>query len=356
MSVCIKYEILTLYFNFISLYKVLYERTIYTVKRIKHASSINKVDVNIQIIKKDHILLFAVLRNESLRLPYFIKYYKNLGVNHFFLLDNNSTDYTIQIASEMDNVNVLKTKDKYRNHWYWMEYLLQKYGRNHWCLVVDIDELFSYPHADILSIRDVCNYLDKNKQTAIRSFLLDMYSGGQVEKAGYLPGNNPLEVVDHFDADFYEMMFMFPDRLRFMPFDFPIFSGGMRDRVFGKSNPPTILSKVSLFKNVKGTYLSQGMHAINGARLSDLQGVVFHTKFLSDFIQEVEEECQREQHYGNAFYYKQFQKTLTAKPSLSFHHAGSVKYRDNQQLGELGLMKTTPAFEEYVASITQQPA
>ncbi|WP_207509943.1 glycosyltransferase family 2 protein [Telluribacter humicola] len=336
----------------ISSYKVLYKRIIYINKRREHASFINKVDVNVQLIKNDHILLFAILRNESLRLPYFIEYYKSLGVDHFFLLDNDSTDNTIEIASKIDNVNIFKTKDKYQNHWYWMEYLLQKYGRDHWCLVVDIDELLCFPHTEALSIRQLCNYLDQNAQTALRSFLLDMYSGKQIDIAEYQPGSNPLEVVDHFDKDYIELEFMFPDRIRFKPYSFPIFTGGMRDRVFGKSRPPSILSKVSLFKNVKGTYLSQGMHAINGAVLSDLQGVVFHTKFLSDFILEVEEECNREQHYGNAFYYKRFQKTLREQPSLSFYHAGSIKYRDNQQLVEIGLMKSDPAFEKYVQQVS----
>jgi hypothetical protein len=296
--------------------------------------------------------LFSIIRNESLRLPHFFSFYEKMGVEHFVLIDNNSTDDSVQIALQHKNVNVFKSTGNYKDHWYWMDYLLHKYGRNLWCLVVDIDELFSFPHADTLSIRDLCNFLDQNKQTAIRSFLLDMYSGGQVENAGYQPGNNPLEVVDHFDPEFIEMEFMFPDYLRFKPYAFPIFSGGMRDRVFGKSSPPSILSKVSLFKNVKGTYLSQGMHAINGAVLSDVQGVVFHTKFLSDFIPEVEEECKREQHYGNAFYYKQFQKIVRERPSLSFFHAGSAKYRDHQQLVELGLMKTSPAFEEYVQQVS----
>lgn len=38
------------------------------------------------------ILLFSKCRNESLRLPAFLRHYRNLGVNRFFIVDNESTD------------------------------------------------------------------------------------------------------------------------------------------------------------------------------------------------------------------------------------------------------------------------
>lgn len=34
-------------------------------------------------VRNDDILLFVTLRNESVRIPYFLKYYRDLGVNHF---------------------------------------------------------------------------------------------------------------------------------------------------------------------------------------------------------------------------------------------------------------------------------
>ena len=34
------------------------------------------------------------MRNEKIRLPFFLRYYRNLGVNHFLIVDNDSTDGT----------------------------------------------------------------------------------------------------------------------------------------------------------------------------------------------------------------------------------------------------------------------
>lgn len=347
----IKYILLTWYSQFQSHWKVNLEQARYRASKKRSTSTIKCVDNQIIPKGSDEIRLFAIMRNESLRLPYFINYYKNLGIERFFLIDNYSTDNSIQLALSEEKVHVFETKENYQHHWFWMEHLLDTYGKGHWCVVVDIDELFSYPYSENLSLIKLRTFLESRNETAIRTFLLDMYSDQRVAAASYSRGGNPLEVLNYFDTDYRKIHFSFPDRPKGKSYTFEIFTGGMRDRVFGKSNPPSILSKVSFFKNNKGAYLSQGMHAINGATLSDVQGVVFHTKFLSDFITEVEEECQREQHYGNAFYYKIFHQKLKETPDIQFYHEGSVKLESSQQLVELGLMKTTAEFEAFAQSV-----
>lgn len=347
----IKYTLLTWYHVWRKKRIVEREKARYQKFRAVSKAGITQLDNGIITYAPTEIRLFAIMRNESLRLPHFITYYKNLGVERFFLIDNTSTDNSVQLALEHRNVHVFETKENYQNHWYWMEHLLDTYGKGHWCVVVDIDELFSYPYSEHLSLPELRTYLESRNETAIRTFLLDMYSDKSVVATEFKGKSNPLEVVNCFDKDYMKLKFLFYDRIRWQHYSFDTFTGGMRDRVFGKSNPPSILSKVPFFKNTEGTYLSQGMHAINGAALSEVQGVVFHTKFLSDFITEVEEECQREQHYGNAFYYKIFHQKLKETPDIQFYHEGSVKFENSQQLIALGLMKTTPEFEAFTQSV-----
>ena len=43
-------------------------------------------------IKPADILLVCTFRNEQIRLPYFLKYYRDLGVAHFLFIDNGSED------------------------------------------------------------------------------------------------------------------------------------------------------------------------------------------------------------------------------------------------------------------------
>lgn len=155
-----------------------------------------------------------------------------------------------------------------------------------------------------------------------------------------------MEIIRFFDKDYRRRPYWFEDRPKATNYFFEVFTGGMRERVFG-NNPPPILSKVPLFRHTEATYLTQGMHAINGGVLSGLQGVVIHTKFLSDFIERVDEECKREQHYGKAFRYKIYQKKTKENPELQLFSPESVEFKDSKQLVDLGMMKTTPEFEAF---------
>lgn len=311
--------------------------------------SIKRIGKEIIPVNQNEIRLFCIMRNEALRLPHFLEYYKELGIERFFFLDNNSIDNSRELLTRELNTHIFTTSGNYKNHWCWMEHLLDSYGKDHWCVVVDVDELFHYPNRIELPLRDLCEHLDARQETAVRSLLLDMYSVHPLNNAAYNAGGNPIDIDSHFDTNYFSTPFTFLDKKSMKDFTTVIFAGGMRDRVFGKSNPPSILSKVPLFKYLSQTYLVQGMHAISNSKISDIQGVVFHTKFLSDFIEEVKEECQREQHYGEAFYYKIFNNTLQENPDISFYFEGSVKFRGLKQLVDLGIMRTTAEFEVYTA-------
>ncbi len=326
---------------------------VYLKQLKKSVSTIRRLDTGAINNDKNEIRLFAIFRNESLRLPHFIEYYKQLGVNRFFLIDNNSTDNSKEIIAKEENLHIFSTSETYVNHWYWMEYLLDNYGKNHWCVVVDIDELFWFPNAESLNIRALTQYMEEEGSTAIRTFLLDMYPAEQVGSSAY-DGGSPLLYLPYFDREYQESYFGFFDRIRFLNFRSVIFTGGMRERVFGVINPPHILSKIPLFKNLTGSYLVQGMHAINGAKVSDIQGAVFHTKFLSDFISEVNEEVKRGEHYGGAFYYKHFEDGIKKNPEISFHYEGSVRYVDSRQLVSLGIMKTSQKYEQFCSDLKEK--
>lgn len=301
---------------------------------------------------KSEIRLFAMARNESLRLPYFLKYYFGMGVDRIFLIDNNSTDQTREIALSHSNVHVFKINESFKKSWYWIEYFLGKYGKGHWCMVVDIDELFTYPYAEVVPLRILLKYMEQNKYEAIRSLFLDIYSDKPIVETGYEPNKNPLECCPYFDADFFKVDVQLFDKKRWQYFTTEIYSGGMRERVFNQSTGTMWnyhLSKISLFKNGPNVYLTGGMHAINGVRLADITGVVIHTKYMQDFIERVAIEAKREVHHGNAFEYKIYNKVCLSDPNVSLFYQDSVRYVNTRQLLKLRMMKTSVPFNNFLA-------
>lgn len=347
MGILTKYYWARLYYLAKEFYERKQQKKTYQKRKDSINSSVIRLDRKKIPYDQSEVRLFCIMRNESLRLPHFMNYYNKLKVDRFFMIDNNSLDNSVSIASSFNNVHIFNTTESYKNHWYWMEYMLENFGRGHWCVVVDIDELMCFPHVDILSVHNMCQFLERSGDTALRALLLDIYSNQSVQNTHYVSGNNPIDSCPYFDTSYYEVTFPYFDRMRWKPFSSTHFAGGMRERVFGKSNPITSLNKFPLFKYTPETYLGQGMHAINGAKISDMQGVVLHTKFLSDFIQEAQEESLREQHFNKAAYYKDFKYKFDNDPNLCLANSDSVSFQNFDQLVKLGLMKTNEQFEEF---------
>ncbi|MCK4861356.1 MAG: glycosyltransferase family 2 protein, partial [Rhodobacteraceae bacterium] len=118
----------------------------------------------------DDIFLFSTVHNERHRLSYFLDYYRNLGVNHFFFIDNASDDGTGEFLAAQPDVSLWHSEGSYKRSNFgmdWINNLLRKYAREHWCLIVDVDEFFVYPYCDTRPLRALTDWLDAS---SIQSF------------------------------------------------------------------------------------------------------------------------------------------------------------------------------------------
>lgn len=285
--------------------------------------------------KPDEVRLFTMMRNESLRLPYFLDYYFSKGVDRIFIIDNGSTDDSVSLALQRDNVHVFQTSESFKNYSNWMEILLDKYGRNRWCMAADIDEIFFYPQSEQKSIKDLIQTLVQNNDTAIRCVFLDMYSKEPIANIDYKQSDNPLLTCPYFDSHFEKSETYWINRRTCKEYKVTRFLGNMRKRVF---NTQVNLTKIPLFKYEKDTFVARGIHAIDGARISKIQGAVLHFKYLQDFNHRVVNEAERGEHEGGAVSYKDYAKKITSDNNLNLYYKDSVKFENSQQLIKLKLM------------------
>ncbi len=281
--------------------------------------------------------LFIMARNAALRLPYLFTHYRARGVDRFFVVDNGSTDGTPDFLASQPDAHVFHTEDSFAQAncgMSWVEYLLDLYGTGRWCLVVDEDEIFYYPHAEDVSLKDFCKYLDAERATAVHSLLLDMYSDKPVAETRYRPQEPFLQTCPFFETG---------NRQRRSD---GLYEGGMRLRVFGTRN---ILSKHNLVKWLPGVRLSGGMHFVSGARLSSVKGATLHFKYFHDFAGRVTAEAGRGEHWKDALQYRAYATGVSEQPGVSLHYSGSLRWRDSRQLVELGLMHSSKRFEAFAA-------
>ena len=301
---------------------------------------LSQVSGEIKITQND-ILCCVVVRNELQRLPYFLSYYREKGITKFLVVDNNSTDETIPYLLKQIDVSVWQSTLSFNRANFgsvWFELLLRKFGKEHWCLTLDADELLIYPDCEQKSIPDLCNELDNKGKTVFTAVLLDMYSDKTIKDTQYNSGQSFLEVCPYFDSKFYHIKYERSGPYKNQTYYF----GGVRQRVFGEQGS-YLLSKVALLKYNSNFILAGGQHWTNRSEfeIAEETGCLLHFKFFSAFIDYAKEESERKEHYGEGMQYKEYTQGLLNNENLKlFDEKYSLKFHNSQQLIDLGIMKT----------------
>jgi hypothetical protein len=291
------------------------------------------------------ILAFVTLRNERIRLPYFLDYYRKQGIDHFLIVDNGSDDGSTSYLADQPDVSLWSTPDSYRRARYgvdWLTWLQRTYGHKHWCLTVDVDEFLIYPFCETRPLRALTDWMEASRLRALPAMLLDLYPKGPLDSVTYREGQNPLELACWFDSGNYTIS-QNPE------FGNLWIQGGPRARTFFTDTPEAApaLNKIPLVKwdrsyvYVDSTHmlLPRGLNRVyetgGGERIS---GCLLHTKFLDTFVAKSAEEVVRQEHYAKGREYKAYAETLTEQGAPSLWTEMSERYVSWRQLEILGLL------------------
>ena len=294
-------------------------------------------------MRRSAVLLFCTLRNERIRLPWFLQYYRDLGIGHFFFVDNDSDDGSREYLAAQPDVSLWTTDSSYKNSRFgmdWLTALLRRYGHGHWCLTVDVDEFLIYPFCETRPLRALTDWLDTSGIRAFSAMLLDMYPKGPIQEQPYREGQNPFEIAEWFDSGNYTIS-------RNWGYGNLWIQGGPRARTFFASNPRAApaLNKVPLvrwhrsYAYISSTHmlLPRGLNQVydewGGEKAS---GCLLHAKFLDTFAVKAQEEMARGEHYADSREYKAYLEGLKEQPD--FWCKWSEKYINWRQLEILGLM------------------
>lgn len=324
-------------------YRLRIERKRWRIRAFRKRRELNPVVSRVSLISPGDILLFSTLRNERVRLPYFLRYYRDLGVDHFLFVDNDSDDGTREYLSRQPDVSVWGSSHSYKRSRFgvdWLTWLQGKYGHGHWTLTVDSDEFFVYPFCDTRPMRALTDWLDASSIKAFSAMLLDMYPKGPINAHPYAEGQDPFEIAAWFDSGNYVIS-------RNALYGNLWIQGGPRARMFFTDNPERApaLNKIPLVKwdrdyaYVRSTHmlLPRGLNQVyddwGGEKAS---GCLLHAKFLNTFTAKADEEIERRQHYANSHEYKSYKAGMNDHPDLWCKW--SERYINWRQLEILGLM------------------
>ena len=324
-------------------YRLRLQRKRWRIRAVRKRRELQRVTNRTSQIRPNDLLCFSTQRNEAIRLPYFLEYYREMGINHFLIVDNDSTDGSVDYLAAQPDVSVWSTAGSYKRSRFgvdWLNWLQMKYGHGHWNLVVDPDEFLVYPFCDTRPLRALTDWLDASSIKSFSAMLLDMYPKGRLDDQPYQAGQNPMEIASWFDSGNYTIS-------KNPYFGNLWIQGGPRARVFFPDTPEKApaLNKIPLVKwDRRYTYVSsthmllpRGLNQVydewGGEKAS---GVLLHAKFLDTFNTKAAEELDRKQHYAASVEYKAYAETLRDDPDLWCKW--SEKYINWRQLEILGLM------------------
>ena len=180
-------------------YRLRLQRKRWRFRAFRKRRELSRVANRTDQIREDDILMLCTLRNEKVRLPYFLNYYREMGVNHFLFVDNDSTDGSLDYLAEQSDVSVWHTRASYKRSRFgvdWLNWLQLKYAHGHWALVLDPDEFLVYPFCDTRPLRALTDWLDASSIKSFSAMLLDMYPKGRLDENPYQSGQNPLEIAN----------------------------------------------------------------------------------------------------------------------------------------------------------------
>ena len=300
------------------------------------------VDRTAQIKPRD-VLCFSTLRNERVRLKYFLSYYRDRGVSHFFSVDNDSNDGSREYLAEQPDCSGWTTTSSYKRSRFgmdWVNRLLRLYGHQHWCLVVDPDKFLVYPFADTRPIPALTDWLDASSVKSFGAMLLDMYPKGPLTSQPYVEGEDPFAIACWFDAGNYTIK-------RNWDYGNLWIQGGPRARAFFTDRPERapVLNKIPLVKWDRSYAFASSTHMLlpRGLNLvydewggEKTSGVLLHAKLLDIFSEKAAEELDRREHYAASAEYRAYHAGLSENPD--FWTRWSERYINWRQLEILGLM------------------
>jgi len=294
---------------------------------------------------RHELIVLCVVRDGALHVKSFLEHHLALGVAHIVLLDNGSTDATIDLARRYDRVTILHTTCPYRKYETILKrYLVNRFSRDRWSLFADIDERFDYPYSDVMDLGGLLAYLNEHSYTAVVAQMLDMFGDGPLDRLDSTAEDALEDKYPYYDISAVEKH----DYVFGRPANFAIkmHSGGVRKTVFGTDNG---LTKAALILASAEVVPFVGWHHTEGALIADFSCVLLHFPFVSTFGKKVEEAVRTDRYrVSAAAEYEKYWMTLKDTPNLRLKTETARRFEGVNSLLENGFLVVSERYRRWV--------
>jgi hypothetical protein len=242
-------------------------------------------------LAEDEAVAICLVKDGAYFLPAFLAHHFRIGVRHVVLVDNGSTDGTLDIAAAHDRVTVLRSRlpaADYENQL--RARAAATAAKGGWRLFIDVDELFDWPFSDRVPLRDLLRRANARGATAVAAQMLDLFPEGDLMQARGLDFAAAIDAFRCYDLSsverrpYHDPGIKFAGRLKNNVVSNPgidVLFGGVRKAAFGEH---PCLTKHPLVRPVEGVEPAAHPHCSSHARVADFTTLIRHYKFAGDFV------------------------------------------------------------------------
>ena len=302
---------------------------------------------------KDALIVLCQTRDSRYYVRAFVEHYFSLGAEHLVFLDNGSTDGTVEALEKHDNVTVLQTKLPYKTYNVAMkQYLIERFGKERWSLLVDVDELFDYPYSDVVSLKSLLGHLNEHGYTAVVAHMLDMFPEKPISRDAPVPEDEPLKEMYRFydlsNTSLHDYHSAGDTGNVLANGEVGIVRGGIRKTLFG--NDATLIKHPLIFldDHIKPMDLSD--HWVGNARVADFTGVLLHYKLTDRLYGDVARSVRERNRSGHGTRrYGKYQRVLEENPVLEIRQDTARELGNVNDLVGSGFTVVSRAYMSLVA-------
>ena len=269
-------------------------------------------------------ILIVVVKDDIQRMQAFFPHYRRLGFHQFIIIDNMSSDGTLEYCSEQKNTRVYQVADKYATERKeaWVERVICMTGSNRWYGVADSDEFLNFVDSEEHQISDLIQKAQLLGHRGIRGILLDMYSENALfDQAN---GSSFLQEKRLFDSDGYTL---YPVRKGIQK----VLFGGPRVRALHCHEH---MSKFPLFYYDCRAYLMTAhiLYRFWEKDTAPFWCVLHHYKFLQGDLERYRDRIAQKNFGFQSGNYKTIMQFYDTQPDISLIYEGTRQYTDSQSL------------------------